>query len=388
MHTFRTTALLAALIFALGWTTPGTADQTNNPDSQAIDHIRLLEQMLREAGVEPPLRPSALSQQQADEVKPIIPPSFATTVFETEVAAINERGDKAATAIRYIRRWLGKDDVMRRVAAKDIIDGLTLWAQDQEQAIDSTSDKVAAYILADEALVLLEEDPLGKPFKKYLQSLQRNRGEWHDIVSMAAYQRAINDAQALGLLDNWDLIDFQNIDVRLAIKAVTAKLKLITNNWPKSDAAQSAQTNLDHWADKQAQALADLPAWRYTWQLDLINIGTEQKTTIITKPDGTIYISEKERQVYDPEKVLLYGTFQNTSDKPYRYTFVAGVTAGNWPKVPFNKLKKNQLIGFELIQTPMLQPGELHNWKAYVAVGSIRNLHRGGITLVEVRERK
>jgi len=388
MSITRTAALLVALLLALSWATASHAQPADASDEQAIDHIRLLEQMLRDAGVQPPPRPSALPPDREAKDEPIIPPSFASVVFETEVAAINARGDKAATAIGNVRRWLTKDDVKRRVAAQDIIDTVTKWAEDQKSKMDSSADPVTAYLIADDAINLLQQDPLAKPFKRYVQTLQRNRTQWHDILAMAAYRRAIAQAKDIGLLGDWALIDFQNTDVRLDIKAVAAKLTLITNNWPSSQAAALAQADLDNWQDQQAQAVADLPAWRYTWQLDLINIGTETSTTIITRPDGTIIIDEDLKQVYDPKKVLLYGTFQNTADKPYRYTFVAGVTSGGLFKTPFNKLKKNQLLGFELIQTPMLQPGELYKWEAYVAVDNIRNLHRGGITMVEVRQRK
>ncbi|MFK7789608.1 MAG: hypothetical protein AB8C95_08990 [Phycisphaeraceae bacterium] len=387
MTTTRTSALLATLMFALSWAPISVADQADSSDEQAIEHIRLLEKMLRDAGVEPPVRPNTLAQQVEEKDKPIIPPSFASVVFETEVAAINERTDKAAAAIGHIRRWLTKDDVKRRVASQDIIDTLTAWADNEMSKINTSADEVGGHMIADDAISLLEQDPLAKPFKQHMKSLKRNRTQWHDIVSMAAYRRAIAQAEDVGLTGDWALIDFQNINVRLDIKNISAKLTLITNNWPTSDAAKSAQANLDNWQAKQEQAIADLPAWRYTWQLDLINIGTETSTTIVTKPDGTVIIDEDQRQVYDPEKVLLYGTFQNTSDKPYRYTFVAGVTSGGFFKTPFNQLKQNQLIGFELIQTPLLQPGELHNWKAFVAVDSIRNLNRGGVTLVEIRER-
>lgn len=388
MPTTRTNILLTVFLLAVSWAGPSLADTPEPQDDEAIDHIRLLEQMLRDAGVQPPLRPDALAPPQDDEAKPILPPSSATEVFKTETNAINERSDKAATAIRHIRRWLDREDVKRRAAAQDIMKVLTAWAESELSIINASPDSVASYIRADDAIHLLEQDPLGKPFKQYMQSLQRNRSAYRAILAMAAYQRAMQQAQDVGLLGDWALIDHQNTDVRLTIKTITAKLTLITNNWPKSDAAQSAQAVLDEWDAREAQAIADLPAWRYTWQLDLINIGTEQKTTIVTKPDGSVSISEKERQVYDPEKVLLYGTFQNTSDKPYRYTFVAGVTSGGLFKTPFNKLNKDQLIGYELIQTPMLQPGELYKWQAFVAVNSIRNLHRGGITMVEVRERK
>ncbi|MBX2850630.1 MAG: hypothetical protein KTR15_02660 [Phycisphaeraceae bacterium] len=405
MPIHRTAALLAALMFVLCWSDashakpsdpsePQPVDQAEETTGQsggaALDHIERLEQMLRDAGVQPPARPGALTDapQPEDTDKPILPASFATVVFETEAAAINARGDKAANAIKHVRRWLERDDVKRRVAAQDIIKTLAAWAEQELAAVKAEGDVVDAYILADNAIRTLGQDPLAKPFKQYMKGLQRDRGAFAATKAMAGYRRAMIDAHAVGLTGEWDLIDFQNIDVRLAIKDIKAKLELIVSHWPRSEAGQSARHTLKAWSEREAQAMADLPAWRYTWQLGLIQVGTETETKVITKPDGSVYIEEDTDIVYDPNQVHLYGTFQNTSDKPYRYTFLAAVAPSGFLKTPFNKLTKNQLRGYELVQTPLLQPGELHNWRVTVSVGSIRNLHRGGVTMVEVHERR
>lgn len=387
MLNIRTTGLLAAVLVAVSWPGLNYAEQAVAGDAQTIEHIQRLEQMLRDAGIEPPARPDVLEEQAYDADAPIIAPSFATAVFETEVAAINARSGKSADAIEYVRRWLERDDVKRRVAAEDIIETLTQWSERAQARIRLSNDPIAAYIIADEAIALFEQDPLAKPFKRHMQVLRRDRSQWHHVTSMAAYRRAIQEAEAIGLTGDWSRIDFQNTQTRLDIKAVSSKLALIANTWPNSDAANAAQADLDNWQAQQDQIIADLPAWRYTWQLDLINIGTETRTTLITKPDGSVFLTANQRQVNDPDRVSLYGTFQNTSDKPYRYTFVAGVTSNAWPDTPFTELDENQLIGFEVLQTPVLQPGELYKWQAFVAVDSINNLNRGGITRVEVRER-
>ncbi|MEM9345735.1 MAG: hypothetical protein AAGB26_03865 [Planctomycetota bacterium] len=406
MPIFRTMVLLTALLPAAGWGLTAAAEPVDQAEGiatqaadPAMDHIEKLEQMLREAGVEPPARPDELAspvpdlvpvpvQEVEEEDKPIVSDSFATVVFETEVAAINERSDKAENAIKFVRRWLDRDDVKRRVAAEDIIEAVTEWSARQTAKIKSSGDEVEAYMLADNAIRLLGQDPLAKPFKRYMMDLQRDRSEWLAIESMAAYRRALDDAEAIGLLSDWALIDFQDGNVRIMIKATTAKLKLIANNWPNSEAAKLAEGNLKEWAAREAQAIADLPAWRYTWQLDLIEIGTKNRTKIVTETDGTVTIHESSRVLYDEETVFLYGTFQNTSDKPYRYTFLAGGTSGAWPKVPFHKLKKHQLLGFELIQTSVLAPGEVYKWEAYVHVDNIRHVNRGGVTMVEVHDRR
>lgn len=410
----RSAALLAAatLSFCFSGTAhaqqsePNTAppvDQAEEtlgqPDDAALDHIERLEKLLRDAGVEPPARPGTLTGEPEPEApqpipkpvvmdEPILPPSFATTVFETESAAINDRGDKAANAIKHVRRWLERDDVKRRVAAQDIIKTLTAWAELEMAAVKAADDAVDAYVLTDDAIRLLGQDPLAKPFKQHMMAMQRDRGAFAAIKAMAAYRRAMTDAHAVGLTGDWELIDFQNGDVRIAIKDIKARLELIVNSWPRSEAGQSARHTLKEWSDREAQALADLPAWRYTWQLGLIQAGTETETKIITYADGSVYIEEDTDIVYDPNQVILYGTFQNTSDMPYRYTFLAAVAPSGFLKTPFTELKKNQLSGYELVQTPLLQPGELHNWRVTVSVGSIRNLNRGGVTMVEVHERQ
>ena len=411
MSTRRFTALPAALMFALclstpahgqqepGASAPPPVDQAEEvqaqPGDSALDHIERLEQMLRDAGVEPPARPGTLTEGPEPEpepkpgvvVEPILPPSFATVVFQTESAAINARGDKAANAIKHVRRWLDRDDVKRRVAAQDIVKTLTAWAEQELSAVKTSDDAVDEYMLTDDAIRLLGQDPLAKPFKDHMRSLQRDRGAFASLKAMAGYRRAMTDAHAVGLTGDWELIDFQNIDVRLTIKDIKAKLELIVNHWPKSEAGQSARHTLKEWSDREAQAIADLPAWRYTWQLGLIQAGTETEVKIITHADGSVYIEEDTDIVYDPNQVNLYGTFQNTSDKPYRYTFLAAVAPSGFLKTPFSKLKKSQLSGYELVQTPVLQPGELFNWKVTVSVDSIRNLNRGGVTMVEVHER-
>lgn len=393
--------LTIAFTLALGATSQAQpvdkADDTlGTPDNAAQQHIELLEQMLRDAGVEPPARPEVVAtpSEPTPTVKkpakdqPIIPPSFATAVFETESRAINARGDKSATAIQHIRRWLDRDDVKRRVAAEDIMKTLTAWADSEMATINSTNDPVVAYMAADSAIRLFEQDLLAKPFKRHIMNLQRDRSTFRELESMAAFRRAIYEAELVGLLDNWDLIDFSNVNVRNTIKTIAGKLTIITNHWPKSEAANLAQTKLNEWAKREAQAVADLPAWRYTWQLSLIQLGTETKTTVVTNADGSVYFDTDTDIVYDQEQVVLYGTFQNTSDKPYRYTFLAAVAPSNFLKTPFTRLKKNQLSGYELVQTPVLQPGELYNWEVQVFVDSIRNLNRGGVTMVQVHDRK
>ena len=370
-------------------------------EDASLDHLERLEKMLREAGVEPPPRPDDLSNPSDGEREPaeqaggaealvdietnapIIPPSFATVVFETETDAINERGSKASAAILHVRRWLERDDVKRRVAAEDVIKELTKWAELEIGRVESADDPVDAYILADDAINTLGQDPLATPFKDFLKRLQREHRGLSAIKAMAAYRRAMIDAHAVGLTGDWELIDFQNANVRQMIKEIKQKLALIVNSSPNSEAGQAARHTLQEWEDREAQAIADLPAWRYTVQLAFIQTGTKQESIVITQSDGTTYIAERTRPVYDPNLAELSGSFQNTSDKPYRYTFLAGVSVGDYPKVPFTKLRKNQLLGFELIQTPVLQPGEVYNWQATVSVRNIRHIHRKGVTMVE-----
>ena len=393
----RSAALLVCLMLVLSFGSLSHAQPpVDKADQATLEHIERLEQMLREAGVEPPARPDDLAAQShpaqpeyvSRKKQPILPASFATVVFETETRAINERSDKSGTAIEHVRRWLERDDVKRRVAAQDIVKTLTAWAEAELALIQSTGDQLTAYMHADEAIRLFEQDPLAKPFKQYMKNLQRDRATFRELEPMAAYRRAMVEAGSVGLLGDWELIDFSNVDVRNTIKTITTKLALITNHWPKSDAADLSQAKLDEWSARQTQAIADLPAWRYTWQMSLIHLGTETETRVITNADGSVYIEEDTDIVYDKNNVILYGTFQNTSDKPYRYTFLAAVAPSSWIKTPFMKLKKTQLSGYELVQTPVLQPGELHNWQVTVSVDSIRNLNRGGVTMVQVHDRK
>lgn len=395
---------LAAVVVLLLAPTRSAAqpvDQAEGPQPQDanLEHIERLEKMLRDAGIEPPPRPGdqpaplqgqPLPQDapeqpaaEAEEDSLILPPSFATAVFEAESAAINERGNKSAAAVQHVRRWLGRDDVQRRVAAEQLIKALTEWADRERARIDSAGDAVDKYILADDAVNTLGQDALAMPFKDVLKQLQREHRGLSALKAMAGYRRAMIDAEAVGLTGDWELIDFQDTSVRQAITDVKTKLALIDNNWPRSEAGQAARQTLKEWADREAQALADLPAWRYTVQLAYIQTGTKQDSVVITKPDGTVYVEERTRPVYDPNLVDLFGTFHNTSDKPYRYTFLAGVSVGKYPKVPFTQLRKHQLLGFELIQTPVLQPGEVFNWQATVSVRNTRHVNRKGITMVE-----
>jgi len=389
MTTRRYTAPLAALACLVGLSCFSPAVSAEPAaDDQAIDHIRLLEKMLRDAGVQPPDRPNALRDTIDQTPKPIVAPSFASEVLRTEVKAINKRDRNAANAIRHVRRWLERDDVRRKVAAQDVIKSIEQWAAVEYERVEQAQDKVNAYIYADDAILVLGQDPLAKPFKSYLKALQQDRAAWREIESKAAFRRAMIEAERNGFTGDWESIDFQNNDVIDTIKSLTEKLTLITNRWSNSPGAKSAEQVLRDWEQRQAQALADLPAWRYTWQMDLIQVGTEQKTTILTASDGTIILDEDTDIVYDPNNVVLYGTFQNTSDKPYRYTFLVGVSNNNWLKTPFSEIKKNRLIGYELVQTPVLAPGELFRWEAVLAVESIRNLNRAGIGMVEPHELK
>lgn len=380
------TALLLTTLVALPAATH--ADETAD---EAIDHIRLLERMLLEAGIDPPQRPDALSGQSPSQpLPPIVPEELAAGTMANAIQAINSRGDSAAAGLQRVRLWASKRNNENAEASQQVLAHVQRWADEQLAAAKSESraDPVQGYMTADDALSILERDTIGQDLKAFVSGLKSDRKQWRHIESMAAYRRAIADAKAVGLLGDWADIDFQNINTKNEIERVTNKLSIIEKRWPTSEAGKDARKHLLDWKQREAQALADLPAWRYTYNLGFIQIGTDEKTTIFVGTNGDVVIVEEEEEaVYDKRRVVMFGTFQNTSDKPYRYTFNVGASRHFSNGKPWSGQAKG-LAGFTQVQTPVLKPGQVYNWEAYFNVPDIKDIKRTGVSGVEFHEPK
>ena len=373
------TALLTASTALL---TADAKAQDATPEAEAIEHIEKLEQLLRDAGLEPPERPDALLEEATNSIKLVVPNDVEAGPFKKQVKAINQRSKDAVAALRHIRNGMGHDDPARAKAAEDIIFAIYDWAQAQAEnaAALAKTDPVAAYIAADDALELVGRDPIGQLLQRYLKTLRAEQDDWRGIRSQAAFRRAMQQAEAVGLTGDWSLVDFGNSRVRDEIKQITQSLRLITNAWPGSTGDTLAAKTLREWQRREAQAIANEPAWRYTYNLGLIWVGTERETSITTLPTGEIIIEEEERPTYDRKRVQLFGTFQNTSDKPYRYSFNVGVSTQFKLGLPFPG--SSPVAGLAQVNTPVLSPGEVYNWSTEVSVrnaSDIRQVGLGGV---------
>lgn len=357
----------------------------DSANDAAMRHIELLEQILRELGQTPPARPAELDDTDPPaEDLPIVPAALDAGALGALVDAINRRGESAPAALRRVRASLTHDDNDRVVTADAILTAVERWAERRladVEALDKT-DPVAAYMQADDVGAVLGSDPIATPFTAYIAGLKADRAKWRHVESMAALCRVLEQADAIGLTGDWAHLDFKDNDIREAVKQIITKMKLIMRSWPRSAAAEKADALFTAWQEREAQILANLPAWRYTSNLGLIKIGTKETTTITTETDtdGNVTITEKDRILYDPQKVVMFGTFQNTSDKAYRYTFVVGASTRHvkqWP--PEDKF----MTGFALVQTPVLGPGEVYDWKTEFGVSDIRDVRQYGICKVE-----
>lgn len=379
-------ALAAAVLLALLPASP-THAQATPADDAALEHIRLLEDKLREAGADVPARPQALREATPLHKRPIVPSSVDTGPFAAQARQINARDETSARALHHVRNALSSNDKAEHEPASDIIFAVYNWADARLKAAEQTLeiDAVTAYMLVDDALTVVGRDPIGRPLQDFVKTLRADRRAWRDIASEAAYRETMALAESIGLAGDWSAIDFNNGRVRDEIKRISDKLRLIGKAWAGAHGAELANDTLSDWRQRETQATADQPAWRYTWNLGLIHLGTEKTTEVKTSASGKVYIVEDIEQVFDEKRVEMFGTFQNTSDKAYRYTFVVGVSTQYNANEPWTGLSTRH-TSYEMVQTPVLAPGELHNWRAEIVVANASQIKRAGLARVEPHE--
>ena len=199
--------------------------------------------------------------------------------------------------------------------------------------------------LADMQLKIKQTLREAQAFRQFLK--QNNPSE--DIAKWQAELETLNNQYAeLAEVRRHKLAKQKAADQarRVAIAKNTARTKDQKNKKPPVD--------LSH------------PRWNVNYKVSLIYTG--ENDTIIHRTFDPLYperihtFIEKVPTV-DRQNIHLEGTFQNTSTKPWRYTFEARLAT-----------RRSQIISSEHYQTPMLQPNDLHKFKIKMTVEDISKI--------------
>lgn len=339
----------------------------------ALERIEKLEQMLREKDVPSPERPAVLDEE-VPAPKLIVPKHVEATGLVAEVRAINDRTENQVAALASVRRaFTQSEDSALQQSAYQVLFAIESWAASRTSEIDALfhHDAAAAYMLAEDALQLVRRDPIGADLRDYVNGLQSDKDQWQEIRAMAHFRRIMAGAQELGLTGGLKQIELEDSQTRRKIRAVGHRLGALQRAWPHTEAGRDARAQLREWRGQEREQVAGKPAWRYTWDISLIQIGTDSTTTIEKRSSHVgrkIVIEEETEPVYDNRNVDLSGTFQNRSTQPYRYSFVVSMRGRS---------------GVQRIQTPVLEPGEVYQWGTRFTVRSAYSARRVSVTDVE-----
>ncbi len=123
--------------------------------------------------------------------------------------------------------------------------------------------------------------------------------------------------------------------------------------------------------EKEEEVFIDEPRWTVQYSLGLIDNGGGIR---ILKPTIAGVVSIRDIGNYDRNHVAIRGNFKNESLTPYRYTFE--IRIGGRPTLANNPPK---IIGSWRYQTPLLQPGEIHQFEVKVPV-----THAASVTTYEI----
>lgn len=300
--------------------------------------------------------------------------------FRTEVGILNRQEENLVPVLRKLRRVVEDDDDARALEATAILDRVAIWHTQQLDAVRSwlLDDRPSAYENAGRVAELLRGDELGLPFSEVVRDLSRNQRELREIRATLALREATVLGHEVGLDGDLDVVNWTRFNQRKAARALDL-LAAVNDRWSRTAAADEAATLRRAWARRVGVLNEMQPAWRYTHSFALIPIGTEQHVTIRTDDNGNITTTIDEEIVFDRNQVYMSGTFQNTSSRAHRYTFVVAVSSSNGRGSMFDPEIKQQLLGYERIQSPLLEPGELFNWETVLTIQNVYAIRRCGV---------
>lgn len=145
------------------------------------------------------------------------------------------------------------------------------------------------------------------------------------------------------------------------------------------DERAAQQRRLQELQEAERKAIEEAPKWDLTYSLGFIKEKGKDVVYVDTVT-GEVLISDTTQ--YDPSNVMIRGVFTNQAKVPYRYTFEIGI-GGKQPSTIF-KPSHARVIGSWKYQTPVLAPGELHNFEVKVPlvadISEVANFEIGNIT--------
>lgn len=122
--------------------------------------------------------------------------------------------------------------------------------------------------------------------------------------------------------------------------------------------------------DMAMEAVENKPKWSVQYSMGLIERGGG--TRVVRSEGGRVFI--RNIRNVDREHVLINGNFKNESLSPYRYSFEIRIG---------RKSGGNQIIGAWRYQTPLLDPGEIHQFEVKVPVRHVSLIHNYEVGNVE-----
>jgi len=302
--------------------------------------------------------------------------------FAADIERINREASNLGQVLAKLRRAQGdaRQEPEKAAEAQRIIDSVTGWAEAQSLAMDRLrgDDLPAAYALAQRTSELLGRDAMSRPFDRFVSEVRANRRVLREVESELALREAQAMAVSIGLGSDVEDVRWDERS-RIVARELGERMDTIATVYRGTDAAIEARETVARWREQVRRIEARQPAWEYTWHLDFIPLGTEERTQIRTDSNGRLVTEIDSRIVFETRKVILHGTFQNTSSAPHRYTFIVGVIGSNADNDPFATGDTDQMLGHERVQTPVLAPGELYEWTAEVGLRNIRQIRRGGL---------
>lgn len=325
-----------------------------------------------------PSAPFPLMPAQAQIVAGIDSPIF----FAAEIERINRGSTNLGPVLVQLRRAVeqGHDQPARAAEARLILDAVSAWIASQERAMDRLrgEDLPSAYALARETSELLGRNPLSQPFDALIAELRGDRRLLREVEAELALREAKRLAASIGLDGDVEEVRWDDRS-RMAARELGDRMDTITTVYRGTDAADEARETIALWRAQVRAIEARKPAWEYTWHIDLIPLGTEERVRLRTDYRGELVTEIDTEIIYDTRRVVMHGTFQNTSSEPHRYTFLTGVIGSNADNDPFATGDTDQMLGYERVQTRVLAPGELVEWSAEVSLRNIRQILRGGL---------
>lgn len=237
-----------------------------------------------------------------------------------------------------------------------------LWGQSDE----------AVQASADESADEMELAPPGMtPEEAARRLLEAEAADPEPTVAQLKGKLALREAeirrlhdQILLLIEEIQRLRTENEGLRIAVQALAAT---------GLDDAAKVPTTQPVDPDENNGVTDELPPEQrpnasLQYALGLIDLGGGSVTIVQTSTDvfGHRRVRVREHPNIDHDNVLIRGTLANESQLPYRYTFeirIGGKTRVAAAKPP--------IIGSWRYQTPVLQPGEIHQFEVKVPVTEV-----------------